>query len=183
MLHVLCALTVNLQDLVSHLKENILLLPLANGSVQRGNIACQDAKEWKTGQKYLSVATNMISNGFLPSFCHFSQQLHPLLVSKHTGPCCTRVLLSGWSQNLYCHALGPQSRTQHPVRQKRTDKEIHQRRTVTTHGANGSQRWVQTSGLIKPCPTKNSQNVNGSTIPWNAWIINATWACVQGTDH
>lgn len=45
MLHVLCALTVNLQDLVSHLKENISLLPLANGSVQRGNIACQDAKE------------------------------------------------------------------------------------------------------------------------------------------
>lgn len=104
MLHVLCALTINLQDLISHLKYRSLV---------NGTAAC------------FTDVQNSRKNTFsssIPSSFHFWQQPHPLQVLAHKGPYYTPTLLLSWSQSLYYPSQGPQSRTLHPVRQ--TDRKV-----------------------------------------------------------
>ena len=150
------------------------------------NIDLQSAKIHR-GDEFEQKSPCGNTNCFIPSSCRFWQQPHPLLVSTRTGPCCTPVLLSGWSRTLCCPAPGRQNRTRHPARQRRRDKEkvagSDQRGGSTNPWCSGVKRWVQNVRTNQTMSHRNSQNVNGCTIPWNAWIIHGTRGCEQGADH
>lgn len=66
-----------------------------------------------------------IWGSYIRSCCRCVRPLRPRLASARTGPCCTRDLLAGWTQNLCSPSPSPLSRTQHPEKKKHTHTRKH----------------------------------------------------------